>query len=142
MIDAIKQIAESFRGMLEAAGSAINAIAMSAQERAAYEREIARLEAEAMALTNEDAAMEAVPFDVILEKLKAMDQEILPEIREQNAMFWDEDAWLLEQKVTARQREILRAMQDESARQAMKRRKMMHDEGHFPDGIRLEGKQA
>lgn len=98
--------------------------------------------AEALAKANEAAAMEATPFDVMLEKLAAFEREVRSITRQEAAMFWGEDARLLEQKVAARQREIIRAMEDESARQAMKRRKMMHDDGHFPDSILLAGKRA
>lgn len=108
----------------------------------ARRKEIERLEAEALERANEEYNKEAVPFDVMLEKLEAFEDDCHSITRQENAMFWDEDARLLELKVAARQREILRAMQDESARRAMKRRKMMHDEGHFPDSILLAGKQA
>lgn len=140
MIDAIKAVAEAFRNMLEAAGSAINAIAMSEEECAAIRQEIDRQEAEVLERANEEANAQAVPFDVLLEELAAFGEETRSITPQDASMFWDEDARLLSGRLDARQREILHAMQDESARRAMERRKLMHDDGHPPDGIRPAGK--
>lgn len=59
------------------------------------------------------ALADAIPFDVLLERLKET-----------------------ESKISARQREILRAVEAENARQAMKRRKLLHNEGSFPEWAR------
>jgi hypothetical protein len=82
------------------------------------------------------AAVDVIPFDVMLEKLKEMDERPDPEMLRMSSMFWGEDARIFNEKAAARQREILRAMQDESARQAMKRRKLLHNEGSFPEWAR------
>ena len=102
----------------------------------ARRKEIERLEAEALERENAEAAVEAVPFDVLLEKLDAFKDECHSIIRHENAMFWGEDARIFNEKAAARQREILRAIQDENARQAMKRRKLLHNEGSFPEWAR------
>lgn len=99
----------------------------------ARRKEIERLEAEALAKANEEANAEAIPFDVMLEKLEAFDQEIHSITKQDAAMFWGEDAQIFSEKMAARQSESARAMENESARQAMKRRKLMRAEGHFPD---------
>ena len=96
-------------------------------------KKIERLGAEAMARENEEANAESIPFDVLLETLEAFDQEIHSITKQEAAMFWGEDAQIFSEKVAARQSEAARAMENESARQAMKRRKLMHAEGHFPD---------
>lgn len=101
-----------------------------------------RLEEEALAKANEEAAGEVIPFDVMLEKMEEFDRECRCITRQEAAMFWGEDAQLFNQKIAARQSEITRAMKNESARQAMKRRKLLHAEGHFPDSILLGGKAA
>lgn len=56
--------------------------------------------------------------------------------------FWHRAAAFAHIKMTARAQAFARQMEHQKARQAMKRRKMMHAEGHFPDSIRLAGKQA
>lgn len=96
-------------------------------------RRIEQLEAEAMAKANEEANAEAIPFDVMLEKMEEFDRECRCITRQEAAMFWGEDAQIFSEKMAARQNEAARAMENESARQAMKRRKLMHAEGHFPD---------
>ncbi len=96
-------------------------------------KEIERLEAEALAQENAEASMEAVPFDVMLEKMEEFDRECRSITRQEAAMFWNEDAQIFSEKMAARQNEVVRAMENESTRQAMKRRKLLHDEGHFPD---------
>lgn len=96
-------------------------------------KEIERLEAEALAKANEEATGEAIPFDVMLEKMEEFDRECRCITRQEAAMFWNEDAQIFSEKMAARQNEVVRAMENESARQAMKRRKLLHAEGHFPD---------
>ena len=81
-----------------------------------------------------------IPFDVMLEKLKELDRKPDPDVLRQAAMFWGEDAQLFSEKMAARQNEVVRAMENESARQAMKRRKLLYSEGGFPDSIMPEGK--
>jgi hypothetical protein len=103
-------------------------------------KEIERMEEEALAKANEEAAGEVIPFDVMLEKMEEFDRECRCITRQEASMFWGEDAQLFSEKMAARQSEITRAMKNESARQAMKRRKLMHAEGHFPDSILLGGK--
>lgn len=98
--------------------------------------EIERQREEALEKANEEADLEIIPFDVMLEKLKELDARPDPEMLRMAAMFWDEDARLLEKKMAARHREILRAVEAENARQAMKRRKMLHDDGSFPEWAR------
>ena len=105
-------------------------------------KEIERLEEEALAKANEEAAGEVIPFDVMLEKMEEFDRECRCITRQEASMFWSEGAQLFSEKMAARQSEITRAMKNESARQAMKRRKLLHAEGHFPDGILLGGKAA
>lgn len=99
-------------------------------------KEIERLEEEALAKANEEAAGEVIPFDVMLEKMEEFDRECRCITRQEASMFWDEAAQLFSEKMAARQNEITRAMENESARQAMKRRKLLHAEGHFPDCAR------
>lgn len=105
-------------------------------------KEIERMEEEALAKANEEAAGEVVPFYVTMEKLKCLSEEIEPEDLHDASMFWDEDAQIFSEKLAVRQNEVARAMANESARQAMKRRKLLHAEGHFPDSILLGGKAA
>ncbi len=102
----------------------------------AHHKEIERLEAEALAQENAEASTEAVPFDVMLEKMEEFDRECRSITRQEAAMFWNEDAQIFSEKMAARQNEVVRAMENESARQAMKRRKLLHAEGHFPDMAR------
>lgn len=97
------------------------------------EKELERLEAEIQAMRNEADAEEIIPFDVMLEKLEAFDRETHDITKEEAAMFWGEDAQLFSEKMAARVSEATRAMENESARRAMKRRKLLHSEGHFPD---------
>lgn len=82
------------------------------------------------------AAVDVIPFDVMLEKLKELDERPDPEMLRMSAMFWGEDARIFNEKAAARQREILRAVEAENARQAMKRRKLLHNEGSFPEWAR------
>lgn len=96
-------------------------------------RRIEQMEDEAMAKANEEANAEAIPFDVMLEKMEEFDRECRCITRQEAAMFWGEDAQIFSEKMAARQNEVARAMANESARQAMKRRKLLHAEGHFPD---------
>lgn len=47
--------------------------------------------------------------------------------------YWRRAAAFARLKMTARAQAFARQMEHQKARQVMKRRKMMHDEGHFPD---------
>ena len=96
-------------------------------------RRFEQLEAEALEKANEEANAEAIPFDVMMEKLKDMGCEAEPEDLHDSTMFWSADAQIFSEKMASRQREAARAMENESARQAMKRRKLLHDEGSFPE---------
>ena len=103
------------------------------RQRIEKEKELERLEAEIQAMRNEADAEEIIPFDVMMEKLEAFDRETHDITKQEAVMFWGEDAQLFSEKMAARVSEATRAMENESARRAMKRRKLLHAEGHFPD---------
>ena len=81
----------------------------------------------------EEAAGENVPFDVMLEKFEELGREACHDVLQEEAMHWGEDAQIFSEKMAARQSEVARAMENESARRVMKRRKLLHDEGSFPE---------
>ena len=86
----------------------------------------------------EKSAGDDIPFDVMMEKLEECarcDREARRDELRQAAMFWGADAQLFSEKAAARQNEITRAMENESARRAMMRRKLLYSEGGFPEMV-------
>ena len=51
-------------------------------------------------------------------------------------IFWREAAAFARSRMAARAQAFARQMEHQKARQAMKRRKLLHAEGHFPDWAR------
>lgn len=57
-------------------------------------------------------------------------------------IFWRRAAAFARSRMAARAQAFSRQMEHQKARQVMKRRKLLHAEGHFPDGILPGGKAA
>lgn len=60
---------------------------------------------------------------------------------------WERTGWrsasaFARSRMAAMAQAFARQMEHQKARQAMKRRKLLHAEGHFPDSILLGGKAA
>jgi len=76
----------------------------------------------------------------LFEKMKGQADEINPqdalEALIENRKNWKEAAYLSEEQAAAMMKAIEGELADQAARQAMKRRKLMHADSSFPDGMR------
>lgn len=72
-------------------------------------------------------------WEEMMKKFEEMAVDIDPDEWRQESMFWRAAAALTCSKAASRAQEFACRMQGEKARRTMKRRKLLHAEGHFPD---------
>lgn len=72
-------------------------------------------------------------MEALIEKMKEAPDPIYLEAARQN---WKEGVQLSEEQAAAMMKAIEGELADQDARQAMKRRKLMHADSSFPDGMR------
>ena len=118
----LSKLNDAIRNIDNALVNAFAKLCEDMTENRQREKELERMKAEIQAMRNEADAEEIIPFDVMLEKLEALDRETHDITKQEAAMFWGEDAQLFSEKMAARVSEATRAMENESARRAMKRR--------------------
>lgn len=89
-----------------------------------------------LAVIKEAAQKISQTFEEITDKMEA---ELGADM---DRIFWRRAAAFARSQMAARAQAFARKMEHQKARQAMKRRKLLHAEGHFPDSILLGGKAA
>lgn len=88
------------------------------------------------------AGIEEAAQKIVELKEESFKREEEEDLNDGERIFWREAAAFARSRMAARAQAFARQMEHQKARQVMKRRKLLHAEGHFPDSILLGGKAA